>query len=354
MPDIHSNFPPSSAERHLNCTASLLLEAQCPNGQKVGTREGTYAHWVASNKIAKTLNLEPDTGEPDRLPEWDADEMDHLTDNYTDYVMSESFLIGGEKIIPEHRVSFNKWVDGGFGTSDCIIIGSDTISIIDFKYGKTEVRIDNNVQLKIYALGAVQEFGSPAITKVRMHIFQPRIDNIGCFEMTVADLVSWADTFVRPRAEAALSGKESSFEKGPWCKYCKARAICGKKNKEVLEVLKTIDRTEPLTDEKIAEYLPIIDDIADWVSVVKEYATAKAVNGKEWPGMTLKAGRSKRVYTDEKAVEEKAEKLNVDIHETKILTPAALEKKVGKNVYTEEFSNFVKTEPGKPTLVKEK
>ena len=78
----------------------------------------------------------------------------------------------------EERVSFRKYTheeEGdsieGSGIADCILIGSGTIHVIDFKYGKgVLVDADHNPQLMLYALGAYEaykiltqwkRFGSP-------------------------------------------------------------------------------------------------------------------------------------------------------------------------------------------------
>ena len=62
----------------------------------------------------------------------------------------------------------------------CVIIGDDTLHVIDLKYGKG-VKVDavGNTQARLYAAGALDTFGLLyGFDKIRVHIYQPRIDNI--------------------------------------------------------------------------------------------------------------------------------------------------------------------------------
>ena len=363
MPDIHSKFPPSAAERHLNCPPSLLLEEQCPKTTNDAAEEGTYAHWVAENKLLALLGRPANNDEPD-FKGWNKADMDIYTDQYIDFIKAERDYLKAQIIIPERQVKFTNWVEGGFGTSDCVVISEDTISIIDFKYGFGPVKVENNTQLKIYALGAVQEFGilCPDLKHIRISIFQPRISNIGTWELSYEDLIFWADNFVKPQAELALAGKGQHRE-GPWCKYCRAKALCPLKNANAQEVLAQMAATQnqslsdgAVSEDEIAKLLPQLESIEDWIKGVKEYALARAQEGKEWPGMELSSSRSSRSFTDTARVETVANQLGISdkIHETKLLSVAQLEKVVGKKVFADNFAPLVTTTPGSPTLVPKK
>ena len=61
----------------------------------------------------------------------------------------------------EQLVSFEEYVAGGFGTSDCIILGDGHMYVIDYKHGKgVEVSAEDNPKLKCYALGSYLSFSS--------------------------------------------------------------------------------------------------------------------------------------------------------------------------------------------------
>lgn len=361
MPDVHSIFPPSSAERHLNCTPSLLMEAEFPGSENEASKEGTYAHWVAEKKILTFLNREKDIPEePEKNENWNFEEIDKDTDNYIDFIKKAAESINADAIIPEQQVHFEEWVPGGFGTSDCIILSNEVLYIIDFKYGRIPVKYEDNTQMKIYALGALSEFRSicPNLKTVKMSIFQPKTGNFGnVYEMSIQDLLAWAEDFVKPNAKNALEGR-GELKDGPWCKYCKARSICKRQyEKEVALFEKKEKLPEPTTisDDAIAELLPKLKGMIDWCNDLLEYATDEAVNnGKKWPGMVLKSGRVTRVYNvSEEEVKKEAKENSISeelLYERKFVTPAKLEKVAGKKLYTEKFKRFVDIVPGKPVL----
>ena len=61
-------------------------------------------------------------------------------------------------VLIEQHLDFSKWVPEGFGTGDCVIVADETLTILDFKYGKLVVTADQNSQMMCYALGALQLF----------------------------------------------------------------------------------------------------------------------------------------------------------------------------------------------------
>ena len=60
----------------------------------------------------------------------------------------------------EQRLDFSRWVKDGFGTGDAIIVADGTLRIVDMKYGTgVSVSAENNSQMRLYALGALEMFG---------------------------------------------------------------------------------------------------------------------------------------------------------------------------------------------------
>jgi hypothetical protein len=104
------------------------------------------------------------------------------------------------------------------------------------KFGKgVQVEAQDNSQLRLYALGAWNEFEMLYdIETVRMTIMQPRLNHISTDEMKLTDLVEWADGYVKPRADMAANG-EGEFLPGEHCRFCKARFTCRARAKETIE-----------------------------------------------------------------------------------------------------------------------
>lgn len=109
------------------------------------------------------------------------------------------------------------------------------------------------------------------------------------------------------------------------------------------------------TDHEIEDILTHVDDLVDWAKSVKEYAEQQAIQHKKhWTGFKLVEGRTRRKYTDESKIEERAKEQGItDIYETKLLPITKLEKQVGKKRFNNLFGDLVIKPTGKPTLVAE-
>lgn len=111
----------------------------------------------------------------------------------------------------ELKLDFSNNAPKGFGTGDCVIIGDDTLHVIDFKYGNgVVVDVENNPQPMLYGLGALNAyhmFYSPQ--KVILTIFQPRAegDTVKEWEISTEDLLNWGVFTVRPAADKAFNGE---------------------------------------------------------------------------------------------------------------------------------------------------
>ena len=157
----HAILSASSSHRWLNCTPAPRLEAQYPDSESDAAAEGTAAHELAEHKL-RLLNGDESTlvGDSD----WINEEMDSYTDDYVDNVMAE--LARAQESSPaaflaiEQRLDFSHIVPDGFGTGDALIVGDGTMTVIDLKYGKgVEVSAEGNPQMRLYALGALAQFG---------------------------------------------------------------------------------------------------------------------------------------------------------------------------------------------------
>ncbi len=58
-----------------------------------------------------------------------------------------------------------------------------------------------------------------------MTIYQPRIGNVDSAEISVAELIEWAETYVKPKAIEA-AGPDGELVPGEHCRFCKAKAVC--------------------------------------------------------------------------------------------------------------------------------
>ena len=351
----HALLTASGSKRWLSCTPSARLEATFAEKETAAAAEGTAAHALAEYKVKRALRYfckRP-------VSEYEDEAMDQATDDYAAFIleqMAEMRKAGADPtVMIETRLDFSDWVPDGFGTGDCIIIGGDTLHIVDLKYGAgVLVEAEGNSQMRLYALGALQQFGCLYdIKKVLMTIFQPRRDNISTAAMTVKELMEWAERYVKPRAKMAFAG-EGDFLPGDWCMFCKAADKCRARAEANLRMAKEEFGLPPLlTDDEVEDLLPRLQELVKWANDLLAYALDAAVNhGKQWEGFKLVEGRSIRRYTDEEAVAKAAEENGYrDIYRKSLINLTDMERLMGKKKFQEVLGAYIMKPPGKPTLV---
>ena len=353
--EAHAVLSASSAHRWLNCTPSARLERDFEDTSSEAAAEGTAAHALAEHKLKRALKRR--SKRP--VSSFDSDEMEVCTDSYVFFVLEQ--LAEAKRscrdpmTLIEQRLDLSDYVPEAFGTADCIIAGEGTLHVIDLKYGTgVLVSAERNPQMMLYALGALRLFDSLySIDTVSMNIYQPRRENVNTFTMPVAELLSWAETELRPKARTAFDG-EGEYQAGEWCTFCRAAVRCRTRAAEKMKLAQEEFPLPPLlTDEEIAGVLHQLPDLVKWANEIMAYATGEAVShGKAWPGFKLVAGRSIRKYTSEEDVARAAKDAGyTDIYEHKIITITAMEKLMGKKKFQEILGDFVIKPPGKPTLV---
>ena len=351
----HAVLSASGSHRWLNCTPSARLELEFENTTSEAAREGTAAHALCEHKLKKFLKKR--SKRP--VSDYNSDEMEECTDAYVDFIMEQVELARKSCTDPivliEQRLDFSCYVPDGFGTGDCVIISDDRLHIVDFKYGMgVLVDAEDNPQMKLYALGALEIYDSLYdIKEISMTIFQPRRENVSTWTVPVEELKAWAEEELKPKAAKAYQG-EGEYMPGPWCTFCRASTRCRARADENLKLAQMEFKMPPLlTDSEIEEVLTILPDLTKWANEITAYATDAAVNhGKEWHGFKVVEGRSVRKYKDENAVAEKAVISGYkDIYRKSLIPMTEMQKLMGKTKFEEILGNLIYKPPGKPTLV---
>ena len=228
----HALLAPSSSERWINCPPSAKENAVQQDTSSSYAQQGTDAHALCEYKVKKALGHR--VRDPTEDLTYFDEEMAECSDTYCEFVMEQVETAkqncSDPLVLVEQRLDFTRWVSESFGTADCIIVADGTLTVIDFKYGLgILVEAENNSQMRMYALGALNLFESLYdIQTVRMIIFQPRRDNISIAEITKEELLEWAEKILVPAAVLAANG-EGEYKAGKHCQFCKVKATCRKR-----------------------------------------------------------------------------------------------------------------------------
>jgi hypothetical protein len=268
---------------------------------------------------------------------------------YTDYVQREA---EGHQLLIEQVVDYSNVIDveDSFGTSDAVILAGDELRIVDLKYGMgVRVSAEENEQLQLYALGALEVFGMIGDFKtVKMAIVQPRLDHISEWTTTVEDLRAFGD-LARDRARWAIaltnrvvaSGDLNPGEKQ--CRFCKAKATCPALLAHVQDAVAAdfdnldVDeiKTAPLGmgPNRLGVALAAVPLIEDWCKAVRAKAETELLAGREVSGFKLVQGRNgARRWGNEEQAEKTLKKLiGKAAFETSLISPAQAEKKLKGN-----------------------
>lgn len=360
----HSVLSPSSAKRWLTCTPSARLEQGFEDTTSDAAEEGTAAHLLAEialNKLFFNKVIGVSVDEQALLDKYECEEMHDYVADYVAFVQEQynsiKFRDPNVTIYLESKVDISMYVPDAAGTRDVCIVGAGVVKMIDLKYGKgVKVTAIDNEQLKLYALGTVEELSVVYDFEfLEMFIYQPRMDNISSMRMAVGDLINWAADYVIPRAKIAFAG-EGEFVPGSHCQFCKVKTCAARAEYELSAVKDEFGDVRLLSPAEVVEILKREKGITSWLKGLSEYALDSALKGTQYPNMKLVEGKSNRVVKNEAKLVETL--VANGVAEDKLYKPKALqgitelEKVAGKKVFALAAPYLEKPE-GKPTLVDE-
>lgn len=381
----HSALGPSSADRWINCPGSVRYTSKLADEDSKFSAEGSAAHTVSewcrhrNCSASSFLGQEIHSRHTKHVIIVD-EEMVEGVDAFVEYVEN----LPGQALI-EARVRYASYVPGGFGTLDDGRLNDGTCYITDFKYGKgVQVFAKENSQLKLYALGVYLEYSYLYdIKEFVLCIFQPRLDHIDKWTISIRDLLAWAANVARPAALEALS-LEAKFRAGDWCTkgFCKVRNTCTTRASKVIRdiagefedldvVADAIDSGYvPLPSEQCATIIEgapflgntqaanllqkVVPFAKAWCKDLEHYALSELAKGNAFGDYKLVAGRSKRQWcldVDAMKTLWKQYGLAADtLFDVKVKTVPKVEKLLGKKHELLAVRGLIDKQPGKPTL----
>lgn len=352
----HAVLSASASSRWLACPGSIALSQGLSDSVGDSARWGTAAHTVASWCLEEGTNAAGYLGRVMHVEGHDYavdDDMVYQVQTYVDAVRALVETTGGQLLV-EQRVDYSAvlGVQDSFGTADAIILAGETLYIIDLKTGQREVRAEDNSQLKLYALGALEDFGLVAdFASAVLMISQPsKRKELDSWEISVDDLQAFGrKAAVTAQCAASLIYTSADAEPVPeaylvpgdeQCKYCKAKPTCPALRRAVSDTmfddLDALDSAElpapvsPATPDDLARLYRRLDLVEDWVKAVRERAYGHAMAGGTLPGYKLVAGkRGARAWTDETKAEETLKSMRLkqdEMYSFKLISPTVAEK----------------------------
>lgn len=347
-PMVHSNLGASSAYRWMACPGSVSLSAHIPRKDSQYSREGTAAHSLGEIAFAQGIDPSNWVGEFIMVHEHAilvTEEMATAVRVYYEYL--NSLKSAGFNIMIEHRFDLQKLNPPApmFGTSDCVAYhkGERKLIVGDYKHGAgVPVEVEDNSQLKYYALGALLQLDpSWRVEEIEMAIIQPRAPHrngpVRRWSTTLTHILDYASELIEAAKRTMIPNAE--LVAGKHCRFCPAQPQCPALHKETLDVAKTEFDNKPLLDprllgpDQLGYILDRADIIEDWVRSVRQHVQSELEAGNAVPGWKLVPKRATRQWVSEQEV--KAWALGQDVHddeiyEKKLKSPAAIEKVVGK------------------------
>lgn len=402
-PTLHSQFSASSAARLLACPGAFEAALSVNTGRKstVFSAEGTLAHAISEacllagtspvKYLGQTMSADGFTFEVDQ-------EMVDFIDVYVNFLSGLRAL--GYIVALENRVSPQWcWPDLKlehldielFGTADCIAYHPVTghVIIVDLKFGKgVPVEVNANPQLLYYAsgainpaiidqlclsLGATQSAKLTSSSKVDLVVCQPRAYHpdgpVRRAEYTVREVMDWNALVLHTGVKKAMEDKGRTFKAGKHCRFCPVDATCPTARQFSLDTAKAMFASAPpanvpmveevakaeeaqvflsgfdLSDDDLGDLLDRITILAPWIEAVKKYAAERLEAGRPVRNWRLVPKAARRHWADD---EDKTIALltmeGLDVQRftrTVLLSPAQVEKELGKKVYVASVAPYV-------------
>jgi hypothetical protein len=214
----HAPLPPSAAERWIACPGSRQAEADAPPGTPSAFADlGTHAHELFARGLRHGLAIEALTTDP------------VIQQPLALALTAMREIIGARTFMVEMRLPALTGLPTLWGTADVIgfSLPGPVDTIADLKFGEAILVEADTVQLGIYAVLAARCYGAAA-SGVTVWVIQPRCDHADGLarrhHYSCEDL-DRLEAKLREAAAATLI-PDAPRRAGPWCRWCRAAAIC--------------------------------------------------------------------------------------------------------------------------------
>lgn len=369
----HSICSPSGAHRWMICAAAPAAAAHLPESRGKDSALGTAKHACSE---ACLRNEHPSAGHF-KGAQWEADGFRFPVDDefiaHVDYYLAAVRReVGSQHYEVTLDTSDLLGVAGQSGTADCVDLDteSETLTVMDAKFGFHEVRAQDNPQGLIYIGAARRRYAYLADWgRFRFIIVQPRLDHVDVAEYTLEELLEFegrarkaAREVVRIAAYKPDMITDLMVPDPKACEWCPVRGNCPARSKKIAAMFPPVVEEAPeppsLSEEELGHYLTLVDDIKSWCKDIHDEAHTRALAGKRIPGYKLIDGkRGARFFTDgEKARVKLLELLpEEEVYEPRaVISPTEAEKRLKKHGKSyDDIKPLVDQPPGNRNFVPE-
>ena len=318
----HAKLSPSTAHRWMRCAGSHALEA------RIEFKPRRFSMTV-THEMAEGVQI--------------------YLDNLAKYRTEGSELLVEQKLPIGHLTG----EEGATGTGDGIILdfANAELQVHDLKFGRgVEVSAVDNEQLRMYLLGALENYGLLAEWKsFRGVIHQPRISGVPSEERwTLEELQAFAGR-CRERAYHATQVRTGEHPNAiihhltpgdKQCQFCDAKAKCPAVEKlvrdSVMVEFEDLDKVEAKTLTpnieltRLAKLYAIKDLVIDWAKAIAAEFESRLLAGEQHPDWKLVTGRKgNRAWRDATEAETVLKSMRLkhdEMYEYSLISPTSAEK----------------------------
>jgi hypothetical protein len=359
MPEHHATLGPSAAARWIQCPASIRMSQQVPKTGDGGpyAAEGTMAH-LGAELMARQLILgqKVDWSQWKPSPEQREEMFPHIM-GWVELLRERMRHRPNTQLLLEQRLDTG--LPRCWGTGDAVLVSPEHVEIIDLKYGQgIAVRAENNPQLMLYGVGALDNYGDLLgdVERVHMTIYQPRLGRTSTWDIDPAALRSWRDGLL-PIAEEALGDDAHFAPSETACRFCPAAGVCRARVEKMTQLDFTPVRSDLIDNTELGELLALLPEVKSWADAVADAALHRMYSeGQPVPGYkVVRSGGKRSIVDNDEAVVRLVDAgyRPEQVSTMKINTLGALEKLVGKAKLPELLGDVLVKGEGSPSVVPE-